>query len=151
MVQPIGTRDETELVLASKIKWPDVPFRPGQYRFQTCCSSVPKDFIGMHLCPVLLKNWNFFSIFVNVTSVIIIHRPIQNCSYRDLFRSFKVCSVAKERVGAERNGKLPHLCILSKIATLVPAIAVKNLSLGRTLWWYVKIAILNFYVQTSQF
>ena len=33
--------------------------------------------------------------------------------------------------GAESNGKLPHLFILSKIATLVPEFAVEDLSLGR--------------------
>ena len=34
--------------------------------------------------------------------------------------------------GAESNGKLPHLFIFSKTATLVPEFAVEDLSLGRT-------------------
>ena len=67
----------------------------------------------------------------------------------DLFKSFKVCSDAKGEWGAESNGKLPNLFIPGKtaalvpefgrgpafgrIATLVPALAVKDLSLGRTL------------------
>ena len=33
---------------------------------------------------------------------------------------------------AESNGKLPHLFILSKTATLVPGFAVEELPLGRT-------------------
>ena len=47
----------------------------------------------------------------------------------DLFRSFKVCSDAKERErewGAESHGKLPHLFIPSKTTTLVPEFAVKD-------------------------
>ena len=35
--------------------------------------------------------------------------------------------------GAERKGKLPHLFIPSKTATLVPEFVVKDLPLGRTL------------------
>ena len=38
------------------IKWPDVPFWPGQYRFWTCCPGVPKYLVGTPFCPVLLKN-----------------------------------------------------------------------------------------------
>ena len=34
--------------------------------------------------------------------------------------------------GAESNGKLPHLSILSKTATLVPEFAVEDLPLGGT-------------------
>ena len=50
-----------------------------------------------------------------------------------LFKSFKVCSDAKETEwGAETNGKLPHLLIPSKTATLVPEFAVEDLPLGRT-------------------
>ena len=37
---------------------------------------------------------------------------------------------------AESNGTLKHLFIPSKTAALVPEFAVKNLSLGRTLWWW---------------
>ena len=69
------------------------------------------------------------------------------------FHIFKVCSNAKERVGAESNGKLPHLLIPSKTLTLVtefavedlplgrtavlvPEFSVKDLPLGRTHWWW---------------
>ena len=38
----------------------------------------------------------------------------------------------KREWGAECNGKLPHLFIPSKTATLVPEFAVEDLSLGRT-------------------
>ena len=38
----------------------------------------------------------------------------------------------KGQWGAERNGKLPHLIIPSKTATLIPEFAVENLPLGRT-------------------
>ena len=67
----------------------------------------------------------------------------------DLFRYFKVCSDAEERVGYGKQRKLPHLFIPSKpaslvtefavedlpferIATLVPAFAVKDLLLDIT-------------------
>ena len=51
----------------------------------------------------------------------------------DLLRTFKVCLDAKEREwGAESNGKLPHLSIPSKTATLVPEFAVEDLPLSRT-------------------
>ena len=33
---------------------------------------------------------------------------------------------------AESNGKLPHLFVPSKVATLVPEFAVEDLPLGRT-------------------
>ena len=46
--------------------------------------------------------------------------------------SFKVCADAKEEWGAESNGKLLHLFIPSKIATLVSEFAVEDLPLGRT-------------------
>ena len=38
----------------------------------------------------------------------------------------------KKEWGAESNGKLLHLCIPSKTATLVPEFAVEDLPLGRT-------------------
>ena len=51
----------------------------------------------------------------------------------DLFRSFKVCSGAKEREwGAKSDEKLPHLYIPGKTAALVPEFAVEDLPLGRT-------------------
>ena len=37
----------------------------------------------------------------------------------------------KREWGAENNGKLPHLFISSKTATLVPEFAMEDLSLGR--------------------
>ena len=45
------------------------------------------------------------------------------------FQTWKVCSDAKERVGC---GKLRHLLIPSKPATLVPEFAVEDLPLDRT-------------------
>ena len=48
-----------------------------------------------------------------------------------LLGSFKVCSDDRE-LGSESNGKLPHLFIPSKTATLVPESAVKDLPLDRT-------------------
>ena len=53
----------TMMMIPSIIKWPDVPFWPGQYRFSTCSPGVPEDFVGTPLCPVLLKIWNLFSIY----------------------------------------------------------------------------------------
>ena len=69
--------------------------------------------------------------------------------FSDLFWS---AQSLKREWGAEINGKLPHLVIPSKTATLVPEfavedlslgttaalvpeVAVKDLPLGRTLWW----------------
>ena len=46
--------------------------------------------------------------------------------------SFQIRSDAKEEWGAESNGKLLHLFIPSKTATLVPEFAVEDLPLGRT-------------------
>ena len=46
--------------------------------------------------------------------------------------SFKICSYAKERVWSENNGKLLHLFIPSKTASLVPEFVVEDLPLGRT-------------------
>ena len=55
---------------------------------------------------------------------------------RDLFRSFKVCSDAKERVGYGKQREATHLFIPGKTAALDPTLAVKDLSLGRTRWWW---------------
>ena len=38
----------------------------------------------------------------------------------------------KREWGAERNGKLPHLFIPSKTATLIPQFAMEDLPLSRT-------------------
>ena len=53
--------------------------------------------------------------------------------FSDLSRSVQML---KREWGAESNGKLPHLFIPSKTATLVPEPAVEDLPLGRTaaLW-----------------
>ena len=76
--------------------------------------------------------------------------------------SFKVCSDAKERVGAESNGKLSHLFIPSKTATwvpkfamvdlpldritaFVPEFAVKDLPLGRTLMILLLLLFIIYY------
>ena len=75
--------------------------------------------------------------------------------FSDLLRSVQML---KRQWGAESNGKLPHLFIPSKTATLVPefavedlpldrnvtlalAFSVKDLPLGRTLWWYTVYSI----------
>ena len=47
--------------------------------------------------------------------------------FSDLLRSVKIL---KREWGAESNGKLPHLFIPSKTATLVPEFAVEDLPLG---------------------
>ena len=51
--------------------------------------------------------------------------------FSDLLRSVQMLKRERER-GAEINGKLPHLFIPSKTATLVPEFAVEDLSLSRT-------------------
>ena len=60
----------------------------------------------------------------------------------DLFISFKACSDAKEK-GVESNGKLPHLFIPSKTATLVPEFAVEDLPLSRTAALVTEFAVKN--------
>ena len=47
----------------------------------------------------------------------------------------------KREWGAESNGKLPHLYIPSKTATLVPEFAVEDLSLGRTATLVLEFAV----------
>ena len=49
--------------------------------------------------------------------------------FSDLLRSVQIL---KREWGAESNGKLPHLFIPSKTATLVPEFAVEDLPLDRT-------------------
>ena len=43
--------------------------------------------------------------------------------------------------GAESNGKLPHLFIPSKTATLVPEFAVEDVPLGRTTAFLPELAV----------
>ena len=50
-------------------------------------------------------------------------------NFSDLLRSVQML---KREWGAENNGKLPHLFILSKTATLVPEFAVEDLPVCRT-------------------
>ena len=50
----------------------------------------------------------------------------------DLFRSFKVFQMLKREWGAESTGKLPHLLIPGKTASLIPEFAVEELQP-----WYV--------------
>ena len=45
----------------------------------------------------------------------------------------------------ESNGKLPQLFIPSNTATLVPEFAVRDLPLGRTLWWWYANNFLEIY------
>ena len=71
-------------------------------------------------------------------------------NFTDLFWSVQML---KREKGAKRNGKLPHLFIPSKTASVVPEFAVedlpfgrtaalvpeftvKDLTLGRTRWWW---------------
>ena len=49
--------------------------------------------------------------------------------FSDLLRSVQML---KREWGAESNGKLPHLFVPSKTATLVPELAVEDLLLSRT-------------------
>ena len=49
----------------------------------------------------------------------------------------------KREWGAESNGKLPHLIIPSKTATLVPEFAVEDLPLGRTAALVPEFAVKN--------
>ena len=58
--------------------------------------------------------------------------------------SIKVCSDVEERGGAESNGKLPHLFIPGKIATLVPEFTVGDLPLGRTAALVPGLAVKDF-------
>ena len=48
----------------------------------------------------------------------------------------EIFSDAEREWGVDSNGKLPHLFIPSKTATLVPEFAVKDLPLGRKLMIY---------------
>ena len=61
----------------------------------------------------------------------------------DRFRSFKVCSDAKERVGLESNGMLPHQFIPSKTATYVPEFGMEDLPLGRIAALVPEFAVKN--------
>ena len=58
-----------------------------------------------------------------------------------LFRSFKVCSDDKERVGCKKQREVGKtaawVCGGRATAALVPEFAVKDLPLGRTLWWWL--------------
>ena len=71
-----------------------------------------------------------------------IHSPYHEADvpgiFSDLLRSVQLL---KSEWDAESNGKLPHIFILSKTATLIPESVVEDLSLGRTLWWYIYIYI----------
>ena len=85
-----------------------------------------------------------------------IHSPYLHVGASGIFSDLLTpVQMLKREWGAESNGKLPHLFIPSKTAALVPefavedlplavlhpwflALAVKDLPLGRTLWWYKK-------------
>ena len=47
----------------------------------------------------------------------------------------------KREWGAESNGKLPHLFIPSKTATVVPEFVVEDLPLGRTATLVPEVAV----------
>ena len=78
--------------------------------------------------------------------------------FSDLLRYVQILQI---KWGAESNGKLPHLYIPSKTATLVPEFAVEDLPLdrtaslvpeftvtdlplGRTLWWWEYILSIEY-------
>ena len=62
-----------------------------------------------------------------------IHSPNLHVGTPGIFSDlFRFVQVLKWEWGAESNGKLPHLFIHSKTATLVPEFAVEGLPLGRT-------------------
>ena len=60
--------------------------------------------------------------------------------FSDLLRSGQVLKRERER-RAESNGRLPHLFIPSKTATLVPDFAVEELLLGRTVAFVTEYAM----------
>ena len=82
-----------------------------------------------------------------------IHSPHLHVGVPGIFSDLSRCvHMLKREWGTESNGKLPHLFIPSKTATLVPELAVehlpfgrnvslvtvfavKDLLLGRTFWW----------------
>ena len=67
-----------------------------------------------------------------------IHSPHLHAEAPRIFSDLlRFIQMLKREWGAESNGKLPHLFIPSKTATLVPAFAVKDLPLGRTHWWQI--------------
>ena len=47
----------------------------------------------------------------------------------------------KKEWGSESNGKLPHLFLPSKTATLVPEFAAEDLPLGRTAALMLELAV----------
>ena len=82
-----------------------------------------------------------------------IHSPHLNVGASGIFSDLLRSVQTQREWGAESNGKLTHLFIPSKTATLgpefavedlfmdrtatlVPAFEVKDLPLGRTLWWW---------------
>ena len=54
----------------------------------------------------------------------------------DLFRSFEVCSDAKERVGCRKQRKVPHLCMPSKTAILILSLRWKTCLWAEHCWWW---------------
>ena len=60
-----------------------------------------------------------------------IHAPHLHAGVSEIFSDlFESVQMLKREYCAESNGKLPHLFIPSKTATLVPEIAVEDLPLG---------------------
>ena len=71
-----------------------------------------------------------------------IHSPHFNIGAPGIFADLLRCvQMLKIKWGAKRNGKLPHLFILSKTATSVPEFAVKDLPLDRTATFVPEFAV----------
>ena len=82
-----------------------------------------------------------YRIYSSLVFVKQIYSPPRRCPW-DLFRSFKVCSDAKERErGAESNGKLPHLFIPGKTAALVPEFVAEDLPSSELQPWFFSFAL----------
>ena len=66
-----------------------------------------------------------------------IHSPYLHSGSPGIFSHLlRSVVMLKREWGAESNGKLLHLFIPSKTATLVHEFAEEDLPLGRTLWWW---------------
>ena len=66
-------------------------------------------------------------------------------NFSDLLRSVQML---KREWGAERNGNLPHLFILSKTAILVPEFAVEDLPSAELQPWFLRLQWAELILQT---
>ena len=80
-----------------------------------------------------------------------IHSPHLHVGAPGIFSELlKSVQMLKREWGAESNGKLLHLFIPCETVTLVPEFVVKDLPLGRTLWFYIYIYI-YIYIQVLNY